>query len=55
MRGFGDIAGGLILTNAHVARTPEADIELWDGRRYHARVAARDPRRDLAAPVEAAA
>jgi len=41
-------AGGLILTNAHVARTPEAQIELWDGRRVHARVASRDPRRDLA-------
>ena len=41
-------ANGLILTNAHVARTPEAEIELWDGRRVHARVASRDPRRDLA-------
>jgi len=40
--------GGLILTNAHVARAPEAEIELWDGRRFHARVASRDPRRDLA-------
>jgi serine protease Do len=41
-------AGGLILTNAHVARTPEAEIEFWDGRRLRARVASRDPRRDLA-------
>ena len=41
-------AGGLILTNAHVARAPEAEIELWDGRRFAARVTARDPRRDLA-------
>ena len=41
-------AGGLILTNAHVARTPEAEVELWDGRRIRARVASRDPRRDLA-------
>jgi serine protease Do len=41
-------AGGLILTNAHVARAPEAEIELWDGRRFPARVTARDPRRDLA-------
>ena len=41
-------AGGLILTNAHVARTPAAEIELWDGRRFAARVASRDPRRDLA-------
>ena len=39
---------GLILTNAHVARAREAEIELWDGRRYPARVTARDPRRDLA-------
>ncbi|HTS67105.1 MAG TPA: trypsin-like peptidase domain-containing protein [Candidatus Acidoferrales bacterium] len=42
-------AGGLILTNAHVARGPDAEIELWDGRRFPARVTARDPRRDLAA------
>jgi serine protease Do len=38
----------LILTNAHVARTPEAEVELWDGRRFPARVTSRDPRRDLA-------
>jgi DNA-binding CsgD family transcriptional regulator len=42
-------SGGLILTNAHVARTREAGVELWDGRRFSARVSARDPRRDLAA------
>ena len=42
-------AGGLILTNAHVARAPEAEVELWDGRRVRARVTSRDPRRDLAA------
>src|SRR5260370_6025573 len=41
-------AGGLILTNAHVARTPQAEIGLWYGRRFQARVASRDPRRDLA-------
>ena len=40
--------GGLILTNAHVARTPDAEIVFWDGRRLHSRVASRDPRRDLA-------
>jgi serine protease Do len=40
---------GLILTNAHVARGQSAHIELWDGRRFEARVTARDPRRDLAA------
>jgi serine protease Do len=39
---------GLILTNAHVARTPEAEVELWDGRRFAARLVARDARRDLA-------
>ena len=42
-------AGGLIVTNAHVARTPEAEIELWDGRRFPARLVSRDTRRDLAA------
>ena len=49
-RGSGIVwsAGGLILTNAHVARTPQAEIELWDGRRFQSRVASRDPRRDLA-------
>jgi serine protease Do len=49
-RGSGIVwsASGLILTNAHVARTPDAEIELWDGRRFRARVASRDPRRDLA-------
>ena len=41
-------ADGLILTNAHVARTAEAEVELWDGRRFGAQVVARDPRRDLA-------
>src|SRR5579862_7811870 len=40
---------GLILTNAHVARTAEVQVELWDGRRFRAPVTARDPRRDLAA------
>ena len=42
-------AGGLIVTNAHVARAPAARVELWDGRRFDAAVVARDPRRDLAA------
>jgi serine protease Do len=41
-------ADGLILTNAHVARTGEVEVALWDGRRFGARVVARDPRRDLA-------
>ncbi|HMC60061.1 MAG TPA: trypsin-like peptidase domain-containing protein, partial [Candidatus Solibacter sp.] len=44
---------GLIVTNAHVARGSfgtgrEAEVELWDGRRFPARVSSRDPRRDLA-------
>src|SRR5438477_10008112 len=39
---------GAIVTNAHVARAKEAEIELWDGRRFRARVASRDVRRDLA-------
>src|SRR5262245_39158726 len=56
-RGSGIIwnAGGLIVTNAHVARSSEAEIELWDGRRVHARVASRDRRRDLATLRMAAA
>src|SRR4051812_20137606 len=39
---------GLVLTNAHVARAADAEIELWDGRRFPARVVSRDARRDLA-------
>jgi serine protease Do len=42
-------ADGLIVTNAHVARSTRPQVELWDGRRFEARVAAHDPRRDLAA------
>ena len=42
-------AEGLVLTNAHVARTKELQVELWDGRRFPVRVASRDRRRDLAA------
>jgi serine protease Do len=40
---------GLILTNAHVARSNRLEVELWDGRTLDARVTAHDPRRDLAA------
>lgn len=49
-RGSGIVwsSSGLILTNAHVARTADAEIELWDGRRFRARIESRDPRRDLA-------
>ena len=39
---------GLIVTNAHVAQARDAEVELWDGRSFAARVASRDPRRDLA-------
>jgi serine protease Do len=39
---------GLIVTNAHVARAAEAQVELWDGRRVGAHVIDRDARRDLA-------
>ena len=41
-------ADGLIVTNAHVARDTTADVELFDGRIFEARVTSRDPRRDLA-------
>ncbi len=42
-------SAGLILTNAHVAQGRSAQVELWDGRSYHAEVESRDDRRDLAA------
>ncbi len=42
-------SGGLIVTNAHVARGSRAEITLWDGREVSAEVTARDGRRDLAA------
>jgi serine protease Do len=41
-------ASGLILTNAHVARAADAEVDLWDGRRIPGRVVSRDGRRDLA-------
>jgi serine protease Do len=41
-------ADGLIITNAHVARSPEAKVTLWDGISHQATVVNRDPRRDLA-------
>jgi serine protease Do len=40
---------GPIVTNAHVARTSQAEIGLWDGRVIRAKVESCDPRRDLAA------
>ena len=39
---------GVIVTNAHVARSERARVTLWDGREVTARLVARDPRRDLA-------
>jgi serine protease Do len=39
---------GLVVTNAHVARTAHAVVTLPDGRRLAARTVARDPARDLA-------
>lgn len=39
---------GTVVTNAHVARHQRVSVELWDGRRFDARLVARDPRRDLA-------
>ncbi|PZR97607.1 MAG: peptidase S1, partial [Candidatus Nephthysia bennettiae] len=41
-------AEGVIVTNSHVARDRQAQIELWDGRRFDAEVTARDLRRDVA-------
>jgi serine protease Do len=40
---------GTIVTNAHVARGSNTQVQLWDGREFDATVAARDPRHDLAA------
>ena len=42
-------AGGLIVTNAHVTRSSRNEVELWDGRRFEARIEGYDARRDLAA------
>jgi len=42
-------ADGWIVTNAHVARSADAEVQLADGRRLAAQVVARDPERDLAA------
>jgi serine protease Do len=40
---------GLIITNAHVVRSSTPQVELWDGRRFDARIGSSDPRRDLTA------
>jgi serine protease Do len=39
---------GLIVTNAHVVRSPKQQVKLWDGREIEGWVTARDDRRDLA-------
>jgi serine protease Do len=39
---------GTIVTNAHVAEPGEYNVELWDGRSFPAKIAERDPIRDLA-------
>jgi serine protease Do len=41
---------GTIVSNAHVVEGSDAvEVELWDGRRFHGKIAQRDRRRDLAA------
>jgi serine protease Do len=40
---------GLIVTNAHVARSRRLYVKLWDGREVEGSVTARDDRSDLAA------
>jgi len=39
---------GAIITNAHVTRSPQLRVQLWDGREFDASVAARDHASDLA-------
>jgi serine protease Do len=39
---------GIIVTNAHVARTSDLRVQLWDGRELPAEILSRNPRRDLA-------
>ncbi len=39
---------GVVVTNAHVVRGPQARVQLWDGRELDATVTSRDFKRDLA-------
>jgi serine protease Do len=41
-------ADGVIVTNAHVTRSSQMRIQLWDGREFDAALVSRDTRRDLA-------
>jgi serine protease Do len=41
-------SNGLIVTNAHVARSSPACVQLWDGREFEATITARDLQCDLA-------
>jgi serine protease Do len=41
-------ADGSIITNAHVARASQMQVQLWDGREFDAALISRDTRRDLA-------
>ena len=41
-------ADGHVVTNAHVLREGQANVELWNGRQLAAHVLKNDPRRDLA-------
>lgn len=41
-------ASGIIVTNDHVVRSAQVEVQLWDGRAFRAEVKARDAGRDLA-------
>jgi serine protease Do len=46
--GFVVSADGLVVTNAHVASSSNATVQLWDGRTFAANLVTRDGNRDLA-------
>jgi serine protease Do len=41
-------SNGSVITNAHVARGKQVNVQLWDGREFDASIASRDTRLDLA-------